>query len=273
MSRAALALAGLTLLTACSTSTKTHAAPTTTPAAAPTTAAASSSPATITATPTGTTGTTGTTATSAAASPAPPCTAGGPIPTKAASKPIPDVDGDGKADTGFIYARGNVSPVIGVHTAAGGTFFADFTSASGAQTRTVTFAKVSGTGPVVALTDDNRQAQLFVVKGCRLEPAKNPQGQQYKFDLRNFGGTGDGVTCGTVAGGVRTLVGFHYARNKAGTKTGGETRTEILLGGLTGTGGVTATNGKSETVSTTITPDGISCGVVTEASSASALPA
>ncbi len=191
----------------------------------------------------------------------------------AASKPIPDVDGDGKSDTGFIYARGNVTPVIGVHTAAGGTFVADFTSASGAQTRTVTFAKVSGTGPVVALTDDNRQAQLYVVKGCQLEPAKNPQGQPYKFDLRNFGGTGDGVTCGTVAGGGRTLVGFHYARNAAGTKTGGETRTEILLGGLTGTGGVTATNGKSETVSTTTTPDGISCGVVTEASSAIALPA
>ena len=266
MNRAALALAGLTLLTACSTSTKTHAAPTT-PAAAPTTVAASSAPATITATPTATT------AASAAAAPGTPCTAGGPTPAMAASKPIPDVDGDGKSDTGFIYARGNVTPVIGVHTAAGGTFVADFTSASGAQTRTVTFAKVSGTGPVVALTDDNRQAQLYVVKGCQLEPAKNPQGQPYKFDLRNFGGTGDGVTCGTVAGGGRTLVGFHYARNAAGTKTGGETRTEILLGGLTGTGGVTATNGKSETVSTTTTPDGISCGVVTEASSAIALPA
>ncbi len=269
MNRAALALAGLSLLTACSTSTKTHAAPTT-PAAAPTAVAGSSAPATITATPTATTGTT---ATSAAASPGTACTAGGPIPAKAASKAIPDVDGDAKADTGFMYARGNVTPVIGVHTAAGGTFVADSTSASGAQTRTVTFAKVSSTGPVVAITDDNRQAQLFVVKGCQLKPAKNPQGQTYKFDLRNFGGTGDGVTCGTVAGGSRTLVGFHYTRNKAGTKTGGETRTEILLGGLTGTGGVTATNGKSETVSTTTTPDGISCGVVTEANSAIALPA
>lgn len=267
MSKSALALAGLTLLTACSTSTNTHAAPTTTPAAAPTTAAASTAPATITAPPTATT------ATSAAASSRTPCTAGGPIPAKATSKPIPDVDGDAKADTGFIYARDSVSPVIGVHTAAGGTFVAAFSSASGAQKRTVTFAKVSGTGPVVALTDDNRQAQLFVVKGCRLEPAKNPQGQQYTFDLRDFGGTGDGVTCGTVAGGARTLVGFHYTRNSAGRKTGGETRTEILLGGLTGPGGVTATNGKSETVSTSTNPDGISCGVVTEASSAIALPA
>lgn len=268
MHRAVLALASLSLLTSCSTSTNTQAAPTT-PAAAPTAVAASSAPASS-ATPTATAGTS---ATSAAAAQGTACTAGGPIPAKAASKPIPDVDGDGKADTGFIYARSNATPLIGVHTGAGGTFVADFTSASGAQTRTVTFAKVSSAGPVVALTDDNRQAQLFVVKGCRLEPAKNPQGQQYKFDLRNFGGTGDGVTCGTVAGGVRTLVGFHYARNKAGTKTGGETRTEILLGGLTRTGGVTARNGRSETVPTTTTPDGISCGVVTEASNAIALPA
>jgi hypothetical protein len=266
MNRAAsaLALAGLTLLTACGTGSKTRAAPTATPAAGPTTAAVSSAPATTTppAAPT-----------SGSISPGAPCTAGGPIPGNAASKLIPDVDGDGKADTGFIYARGNVSPVIGVHTAAGGTFVVDFTSASGAQTRTVTFAKISTTGPVVALTDDNRQSQLFVVKGCRLEPAINPQGQHYTFDLRDFGGTGDGVTCGAVAGGVRTLVGFHYRRNAAGTKTGGETRTEILLRGLTGTGGVTATNGKSETASTTTTPDGISCGAVTEATSAIALPA
>lgn len=268
MHRAVLALAGVSLLAGCSTSTKTHAAPTT-PAAAPSTVPASLAPPT-TATPTATTATT---PTSAAAASGTACMAGGPIPAKAASKPIPDVDGDGKADTGFIYGRSNATPVIGIHTAAGGTFVADFTSASGAQTRTVTFVKVSSTGPVVALTDDNRQAQLFVVKGCRLQPANNPQGQQYKFDLRNFGGTGDGVTCGTVAGGVRTLVGFHYARNKAGTKTGGETRTEILLGGFTGAGGVTARNGRSQTVPTTTTPDGISCGVVTEASNAIALPA
>ncbi len=265
MRKAALVLAGLTLLTACGTTTKTHAAPTTTSAAAPTTAAAPSTPSTAASAAR-------TTPTSARASSNTACTKGGPIPGKAASKPIPDVDGDGKADTGFIYAGSNGTSVIGVHTAAGGTFVADFSSASGAQGRTVTFAKISRTGPVVALTDDNRQSQLFVVKGCLLEPAKNPQGQPYQFDLRDFGGNGDGVTCGTVAGGARTLVGFHYTRDAAGTKTGGETRTAILLGGLTGTGTVTATNGKSQTVSTATTPDGISCGDITEARSAIALP-
>ena len=182
------------------------------------------------------------------------------------------MDGDGRADTGFIYRAGDGTPVIGVHTAAGGTFVADFDSASGAEGRTVTFAQVPG-GPVVALTDDNRESQLFVVDGCLLKPVMNPQGQQYEFDLRDFGGNGDGVTCGTVAGqGSETLVGFQYSRDASGTETGGEKRTAVVISGLGGFGTVTATNGKSETLSTMPDASGISCGAVTEAKDAISLP-
>ena len=200
------------------------------------------------------------------------CTGGVAAPRSAVTRPIPDVDGDRRGDTGLIYAKPDGTPVIGVHTAAGGTFVADFSSASGAQGRAVTFAAVAPGGPFVALTDDGRQSQLFVVKGCRLVAARDRRGEPYQFDLRDFGGSGDGVTCGSVAGGPRTLVGFLYRRDAAGTTTGGETRTEVLLGGLTGSGAVTAANGTSQTVAAMTSPDGISCGAVTQARDAIRLP-
>lgn len=182
------------------------------------------------------------------------------------------MDGDGKSDTGFIYRAGNGKQVIGVHTAAGGTFVADFNSASGAEGRTVTFAGVTRAGPFVALTDDNRQSQLFVVHNCLLVAPTNSQGEPYQFDLRNFGGQGDGVTCGTVAGeGARTLIGFQYTRNSDGQQTGGETRTSVVI--ATSGFSVTASNGKSEMLTGKPDPAGISCGSVTEAAAAISLPA
>lgn len=269
MRTAALALVGVLALAGCSDhrTTRTTTAPSAgaTPTAAPTGTASGTPTAPAVVPPTAA-------LPSAGSAAAPGCTTGAAAPRSAVTKPIPDVDGDRKGDTGLIYVKADGTPVIGVRTAAGGTFVADFSSASGAQGRTVTFAEVAPGGPVVALTDDDRQSQLFVVKGCRLVPAKNRQGEPYQFDLRDFGGSGDGVTCGSVAGGPRTLVGFLYRRDAAGTPTGGETRTEVLLGGVTGSGAVTATNGRSRTAATVTRPDGISCGGVTEARDAIRLP-
>ena len=190
------ALAGLALLTGCSSggddADAASGATTTTTATATATASApaSTSPAT-----------TG----SASAG----CPATGDALTGTAHAPTLDVDGDGKPDTAWIATEpaADGSTEFGVQTASGDAIAADLQSASPVA-RSLLVADVTGHGELVALVSDGRQVALYAISDCSIVPVQDAQGQQYSFDL-GFTGYGTGVGCADVDGdGVRDLVGL-----------------------------------------------------------------
>ncbi|QNG37888.1 hypothetical protein F1C76_16025 [Geodermatophilaceae bacterium NBWT11] len=182
------------------------------------------------------------------------------VPADAASAPTLDVDGDGRADTAWL--EGNTSTavvVVGVTTASGATFSADYSSASPVS-RQMLIADVDGAGTIAAIVSDGRTASLFSVSVCAMVPALNVQGSQYTFDLTGTGGTG--VGCSRVAGEPSTeLVGLQLDQDADGQPVS-ITRTAVLLDGTT------ATNGASDTIDVAGDPTGpavasatrISCG-------------
>ena len=195
------ALAGLALLTGCSSggddADAASGATTTTTATATATASApaSTSPATTGSATTG----------SASAG----CPATGSALTGTAHAPTLDVDGDGTPDTAWIATQpaADGSTEFGVQTASGDAIAADLQSASPVA-RSLLVADVTGHGELVALVSDGRQVALYAISDCSIVPVQDAQGQQYSFDL-GFTGYGTGVGCADVDGdGVRDLVGL-----------------------------------------------------------------
>jgi hypothetical protein len=176
----------------------------------------------------------------------PGCVSGSGVPAGAAAKPSVDVDGDGRPDTAWIGTDPGPDGVpFGVATAAGGGFSSTIQSASPVA-RSVLLADVTGHGEVVALASDGRQVLLYGISGCSFVPIKNPQGQQYAFDL-GFTGFGTGVGCVDANGdGTTDLVGLKVVDSDNGEGT--IQRTVIELDGSN------ARNGATDSVPVTRAP-------------------
>ncbi|TGD88879.1 hypothetical protein BayCH28_05630 [Mycolicibacterium sp. CH28] len=119
---------------------------------------------------------------------------------------------------------------------------------------------------VVDARDDGRQqlivsngrvAHLYVLAGCQITAAVDPQGQPFLFDLENLRGNGTGIGCSDLGDG-RHLVGLQALPDGAGYAV---RRTEIDLDGATATIGrsdtVTGTSQQDPAVASALT---ISCG-------------
>ncbi|QXC61129.1 hypothetical protein KSP35_22930 [Aquihabitans sp. G128] len=222
------------LLAGCSSdgsdaSPSTTAAPTTTVASTTSAPGSTTAPATTAADlPASTTATT--------AAPQQACTSGAPaIPSGAVQKPIVDVDGDGKADVGFIHDAGG-TVTVGIVTAAGGGATAAFDSAS-PVTRTMLVANADERGPAEIFLDDGRLVQLDAFVGCKIVPVTNPQGQPYEFGL-GFTDVGTGVGCIDTPGG-RRLAGLDIDQKTSTDTTVHWTSTVVELDGAKAKNGKT----------------------------------
>ncbi len=164
-------------------------------------------------------------------------TPAGTVPAGVAVKAIPDVDGDGKADQAFFNG---LDPKGGrrfdIVTAAGGRIETLFQSAAPIAASALV-ANVDQKGPVEIIISDNRTASLYAFVGCKIAVVKNPQGEQYQFDL-GFRGNGTGVGCPDLPGG-RQLVGLNVVENDGTTFHW--KRTIIVVSGLTAHNGASST--------------------------------
>jgi hypothetical protein len=113
---------------------------------------------------------------------------------------IPDVDGDGRADRGWIRLGGSLgtSAEFGIATAAGGGGSVTKPFASGAP-RSMFVAEPAHAGGAYLIGGDGRVDYLYVFTGCHLSPVVDRKGEPYGFDL-GFVGNGTGVGCATVDG-------------------------------------------------------------------------
>jgi len=184
------------------------------------------------------------------------------VPAGTRTRQTVDVDGDGRPDTAFIGLGPDSSGGVpfGVRTASGAVLASTIRSASPIA-RSVLFADVTGHGEVVALADDGRSVQLWVVSDCQLLPAQNAQGQQYTFDLGLRTGFGTGVGCVDADGnGTTDLVGLKYVPEPQGAGTIGRTIVRLQ--------GAQARNGATDTVPVTRAQEAdeaqtVSCGDLT----------
>ncbi|MBX3286523.1 MAG: hypothetical protein KF703_14340 [Actinobacteria bacterium] len=157
-------------------------------------------------------------------------------PAGAATKEVPDVDGDGKPDQGWISEAADGTVTVGIDTAAGGGFTAPFESASPVM-RSVLVANVDEQGPVELLFDDGRIVQLHAVVDCAIVPVTNPEGETYRFGL-GFTDVGTGVGCVDTAEG-RRLVGLDVTKDEGDDVAW--SRTIIELDGTDARNGATTT--------------------------------
>jgi hypothetical protein len=179
----------------------------------------------------------GSTTTSAPSSSGEGCTGDGPqVPegTGVGSGRIVDVDGDGRADTGWLAVDDDGSRQLGVATAAGGGDVVPIESASPVAL-TLLAIDADERPPVELFVSDGRTVQLWAFADCRLAPVTNPEHEPYLFDL-GFRGTGTGVGCRDVRGG-RELVGLNVTDDN-GTEVDW-TRTVIERDGLSASNGPT----------------------------------
>ncbi len=231
---ASLALVGAVGLASCS-SDSDGAASSTTVATTTTTVAGGA-----TTTTTGGAGTTGepsaTATTEAGGAPSGPCTDGPAIPEGANQGAVPDVDGDGKADTGWVSSSADGAITVGIRTASGGGAEVPWNSASPARrTMLVVDAQQDGEGEL--LLDDGRTVQLFVFHDCAIVPATNPEGEPYTFS-HGFSDVGTGIGCAEVDG-HRRLVGLDGHDDGSGPVSWSQT--VVAIDGTHATNGATTT--------------------------------
>ena len=161
------------------------------------------------------------------------------VPAGASSKPIIDVDGDGRPDVGWINGAVN----FGITTASGATFSIPMELAGGGP-RSVLVVNPYEQGNIAALASDGRTVELLLVRNCGLFPAKNAEGANYEFDL-GLRGNGTGVGCSQVVGtSGRSLVGLNIHLDGAGQPVDIQ-RTQIVVNGTN------ARNGATDTVAPT----------------------
>jgi len=225
------------VLVGCSSDGSDAAASTTTAAAAPSSSTTAAPVSTSSASSASTVAATSAPATTAASAPVgQACTSGAPpIPAGAVQKPIIDVDGDGKADTGWI-AEVDGKVTVGIDTAAGGGATATFDSASPVG-RTLLVANADEKGPAEVFLDDGRLVQLDAFVGCKIVPVTNPQGQHYEFGL-GFTDVGTGIGCVDTGSG-RQLVGLSIDQGTSNQTTVHWSRTVVALDGTKAKNGAT----------------------------------
>ncbi len=179
------------------------------------------------------------------------------VPAGATSKQIVDADGDGRPDTGWISGGTN----FGITTASGASFSIPMELAGGGP-RSVLVENTDGKGTIAALASDGRTVELLLVRNCGLYPAKNPQAQNYEFDL-GFRGTGTGVGCSQVAGtSGRSLVGLNVHLDAAGQPQDVR-RTQIIIDGTSARNGATDTVAAAGNPAAVQSGTQISCGELT----------
>lgn len=227
--------------------------------------------------PTSTARPTSTTTATSTATPGPTvragCVAGGGrIPAGARTRAIIDVDGDGRADTGWATSTGGGDTTFGVRTASGATFSTAFSSASPIG-RSALFGDADGRGQIVMIATDGRQAALFAVTRCAIRVVTNPQGQQYTFDLGLRTGYGTGVGCSTLPKiGSQSLVGLKLTSDTTG-KPLSVTATQVVLQGTTAHNGEIVTTPETYKSSPAVTTASeITCGKATFANSGVVAP-
>jgi hypothetical protein len=159
------------------------------------------------------------------------------VPRSAGIGRVPDVDGDGRPDIGFVDERDG-SRRVGILTAAGGGAVTDIESASPVGLRLLV-ANVDQQGPVELLVSDNRTVYLLAFVDCGIVPITNPEGEPYLFDLQNLRGHGTGVGCVATPGG-RRLAGLQ-AHDTATGDTVPWSRTIVELDGTHARNGATTT--------------------------------
>ena len=151
---------------------------------------------------------------------------------------IPDVDGDGLADSQW-YAE--TSPFrYGITTASGATFSVPDGLAGPGQ-HSGWSARLAN-GVVVTVLDDSRGASLHAIVDCEFVTPLDVKGSPYTFDMQDLRGNGTGVGCRPGASGLE-LNGFKAVERADGTFT--VTATQINVGA----DGKTAVNGIRSTVS------------------------
>ncbi len=122
------------------------------------------------------------------------------------------------------------------------------------------------------IVDTGRDAILYTVSGCRINPAVDQQGNEFRFDIGHRRGTGDGIGCSDLGDG-RHLVALLQLRDDQGNPLLAVRRTEIDLSGAW------VTTGRSDTVTATseqdpawTTASEITCGDLTMAGDGVAAP-
>ena len=147
------------------------------------------------------------------------------------SKPL-DVDGDGCLDT--VWAVGDGARLLaGITTASGDTSRISMGFA-GAVDPFIFAADADGRGTVVVLVGNNRGQSLYRWFGCRIQPGRDAQGQQYAFDAfdAGFAGQGRGIGCSQVKGAEhRDLVGLLIEGDDSAPKRTVK-QTQIVIEGL-----------------------------------------
>ncbi|MBP1819701.1 hypothetical protein [Mycobacterium sp. OAE908] len=181
------------------------------------------------------------------------CRDGGP-PAKAASKDVSDIYG--QPATLWIS-----DTVVGLTTPQGYSA-AKVISASPLQRRAMLVdAQQDGNHQIIV--DTGREAILYVVSGCRIYPAVEQTGEEFRFDVGHRRALGDGIGCSDLGDG-RHLVQLLQLRDDQGRPLLAVRRTEIDLNGAW------VTLGRSDTVTATSEQDpawttaaDISCGDLT----------
>jgi hypothetical protein len=146
------------------------------------------------------------------------------VPSGAATGPLADLDGDGNAETLWLSvptAQGERR--MGVAFSGGGG--SDLRVDSASPVGFVAFAEDVDSSPAIQiLVSDNRQAQLFTIGDCTLQPVRNQSGDQYSFDL-GFGDFGTGVGC--LPSGDQRLVGLNVVSDDGTTVNWTRTVVEV----------------------------------------------
>jgi hypothetical protein len=181
------------------------------------------------------------------------CRDGGP-PAKAASKDVSDIYG--QPATLWIS-----DTVVGLTTPQGYSA-AKIISASPLQRWAMLVdAQQDGNHQIIVYT--GREAILYVVSGCRIYPAVEQTGEEFRFDVGHRRAVGDGIGCSDLGDG-RHLVQLLQLRDDQDRPLLVVRRTEIDLNGAW------VTLGRSDTVTATSEQDpawttaaDISCGDLT----------
>jgi hypothetical protein len=150
---------------------------------------------------------------------------------------VTDVDGDGRNDQAWLSP--GAGREFGITTASGATFSIAIDSASPVPASAIVNLVQTEKLPI-ALVDLGREALLYSLAGCQVQPVANAQGQPYTFD-RGFAGVGTGVGC---TGPSLDLAGLNAVQDADGTFT--VTRTFVTLDA----DARHATNGSPEQVAT-----------------------
>lgn len=134
------------------------------------------------------------------------------IPAGSTSGTIPDVDGDGAADTQFYSEFPDF--LYGIQTASGMTaFLHDDLAGPGKHSG---WSGRLESGLVITMLDDSRTATLHAFVNCEFVTTLGWNDEPYRFSLNGFGDDNTGVQCSNGNGG-RQLIGLNAIRQDDGS--------------------------------------------------------